>query len=266
MQQAFKHDFLLNGILSLAASHVANEVTATRHVYSVTAAEYLEFALSEFRPSLNAITDDNAHAVYIFGIVLCTGLFSQLESSVASMTWLNLVDKLDSIYQCLSGVGQVIATSLELLRASPLNSILTRLEAKQAICPNEDVSDALLLLQETVDRYCATLQPLTQQVLRYNKMVDDLKACWLHRVFVIDWLTNTGKDFQVGLRHCGVMETLLLAYWGVALCSLQQYWFMKDLGRTIARMALEQMDSVDSQFRQCVSWVEEQIVSSQQQT
>ncbi|KAJ5682568.1 hypothetical protein N7462_005733 [Penicillium macrosclerotiorum] len=69
VQIAFAHSFLLQGILALAALHMANSNTADKGSLTILAASKQDAALKGFRSQLEEITPQNCDAIFAFSFL-----------------------------------------------------------------------------------------------------------------------------------------------------------------------------------------------------
>lgn len=259
VQEAFKHDFLLNGIFAIAALHVANEKIAVRSGYDIIAAEYLEDALATFRGLLLRISVEKVRALFAFAILLCVNLFGQLQSTIAGMNWKTLLEKLDAIFECLDGVRKILVAGEDHLLNSPLGSILEQLSQEPSVCPDPDIRNQLQKLKELSQLETLHLPDSAAKKNFYDRIITELESCWVHEVLVIHWFAKAGKEFQTDLQKGEAMAKLLLAYWGTTLHALDRHWYAKGLGRVIVDMATKNLKTTSSEMEIMSNWTRQKV-------
>lgn len=70
--EALKFDYLMNGILSMAAMHLATDECTKPAEYIKLGSQHQDSAFTSFRASLNNIDRDNRHAMFAFSIIAMT--------------------------------------------------------------------------------------------------------------------------------------------------------------------------------------------------
>lgn len=110
---AFEFPFLLQGILAIAALHIASQDSSQGERLSIVAASKQNMALSDFRGQLENITEENCHALFAFSflagyyipasagtIINPSARFLQNNFYSAIVDWIRLYRGTMSIYQC----------------------------------------------------------------------------------------------------------------------------------------------------------------------
>jgi hypothetical protein len=77
---AFSCDYLLHGILSTAALHLAYLCPDKRDKYNVLSARHYDIALPTFRKAISVITSENCHQVFGFSLLLIVSHFASFPS------------------------------------------------------------------------------------------------------------------------------------------------------------------------------------------
>jgi hypothetical protein len=83
-QLAFRHPFLLSGILALSALHLSHLYPARKDQLHRDAVEYHDVALKGFKQELGSITKENCEALYVFStfLVVCAWAGSEGKGSL----------------------------------------------------------------------------------------------------------------------------------------------------------------------------------------
>jgi hypothetical protein len=129
---AYKHSYVMQGLLSLSALHIAHLHPAERRTHLHIAAHHHTLALSGLREDMNALCSDNADAVFasatlmfLYAFTTFSKLSDDLEDDGADATvrksrilgaeWIPLVH----------GVHVIIGPTYEFLKAGPLRATLS---------------------------------------------------------------------------------------------------------------------------------------------
>ncbi|KAJ6104102.1 hypothetical protein N7523_010422 [Penicillium sp. IBT 18751x] len=112
VQIAFVHQFLLQGVLALAALHMASLNTSEKESLSILAASKQDAALQEFRPQLEDITPQNCDAILAFSflaeyyipasagtVINPSATFMEDDFFNAIVEWLRLYQGTSNIYK-----------------------------------------------------------------------------------------------------------------------------------------------------------------------
>ena len=81
---AFKHDFLLRGILALSAMHLSYLDPNRRAEFDLKASAHQEFALAAFQETLPLVNESNCHALFAFSCLLVAIAFATSSRDVAN--------------------------------------------------------------------------------------------------------------------------------------------------------------------------------------
>ncbi|CAG8170294.1 unnamed protein product [Penicillium salamii] len=113
VQIAFAHSFLLQGILALAALHMASSNTDEKEHLSILAASKQDAALRDFRRQLENITPQNCDAIFAFSflaeyyipasagtVINPAATFMEDDFFDAITDWLRLHQGTSDIYKC----------------------------------------------------------------------------------------------------------------------------------------------------------------------
>lgn len=77
---AFHCDFLMHGILSTAALHLAYKNPDQREKFNFLSVQHQEVALGPFRQAMSNITSDNCNQIFAFSMLLLTSQFASFQS------------------------------------------------------------------------------------------------------------------------------------------------------------------------------------------
>jgi hypothetical protein len=126
---AYKHSYVMHGLLSLSALHVAHLHPADRSTHLHVASDHHTLALRGLREDMNSICPDNADAVFASATLMFLYAFTTFpklidgaaadpavqKSRILGADWIPLVH----------GIHVVIGPTYEYLKAGPLRSTLS---------------------------------------------------------------------------------------------------------------------------------------------
>jgi hypothetical protein len=193
---AYKHSYVMQGLLSLAALHVAYLHPEDRRTHVHIAAHHHTLALSGLREDMNSICPDNADAVFasatlmfLYAFTTFSKLSDELEedgadtavrkSCILGADWIPLVH----------GVHVVIGPTYEYIKAGPLCSTLS-VQHWDNIDPDVHPSpnDAHMLKiketwqdddnREVYDRTLYMLRKASASISHFQSLPDDEKDKW----------------------------------------------------------------------------------------
>ncbi|KAL5341932.1 hypothetical protein BJX70DRAFT_395302 [Aspergillus crustosus] len=119
-QWAFEYDFLLYGILSVSALHIANDLEPFKAQQLLDASsEFQSQALKPFQEALQNLTPENCDAVFAhFRVTVVHGIaFSQIANASNET---NMLEHIFVIFELLQGTVAINEVSRECLKNSAL--------------------------------------------------------------------------------------------------------------------------------------------------
>ncbi|KAJ6151633.1 hypothetical protein N7470_007230 [Penicillium chermesinum] len=215
---ALKHDFLMNGILALAALDIANTLEPPASLaYVDTALQYHNLSFAPFRAAIDDLTPLNCEAVLaqsmittVIGIFLPRAMAPRDEPS-------NMTENIITLFELLQGIKNIIQAGQSWIKLNLYTSqiffqrnSLTELES-----PIRKALDRLGTLNEE------TLAIIDPEEYRINKdIIANLRYCYT--LFtnsgdpsnVIAWLAGVDKEFVNNVRRRQPLALLILMHWG----------------------------------------------------
>ncbi|KAH7166444.1 hypothetical protein EDB81DRAFT_681266 [Dactylonectria macrodidyma] len=268
-QIAFRHAFVMHGILSLAALHLAYKQSADRRRLVLVATHHHNIALQGFQEGIAQMSDDNSDALFVctsLNILYVFGAFGPLhedptadrKSRILGAEWIPMI----------RGVEAVLQPVYERVRFGPLSPMLglgnwdnldpdhpsvaedSHFRSIQAVWANSShahVYDKALSLLRKCNAYMRqfrTMNPETLAQWGYNQAWS-APFIWLH--FAPD------EYFEL-LQQRQPPALLIFAYLGTLFHGLNNYWFMDGWGRSMVDVAFELMGEY---WNQWLAWPKE---------
>lgn len=237
-RKALEHDFLMNGILAIAALHMAASVEpAAALSYIDSTLEYHTAASVTYRQALDHLTPFNCDAVFahsiittIIGIALPRLTATRDETS-------NMTENIVVVFELLQGVRKIIWISDPWLHSRLFTCRRDFLEALVKD-PEPDADAAMAKLDVLNDTKLASVDPEQHRINR--DAVALLRRCFARHAVssdaasVLTWLAAVEKDFVHRLRQRQPFPLLVLMHWGVLLGELDgQMWWARNSGKAL---------------------------------
>lgn len=262
-QIAFRHAFVMHGILSLAALHLAYRQSADRRRLILIAAHHHNIALQGFQDGISHMCDNNSDALFVcasLNMLYVFGVFGPLyddpttdrKSRILGAEWIPMIH----------GVGAVLQPVHERVRFGPLSPLLglgnwdeldpnhqsvaddnhfRSIQGVWAHSSDAQIYDKALYLLRKCNIYMRQFRTMDPEVLTqwgYNQTWS-APFIWLH--FAPD------EYFEL-LQQRQPPALLIFAYLGTLFHGLNDYWFMEGWGRSMVDVANELLGEYWSQW------------------
>lgn len=237
-RKALEHDFLLNGILAIAALHTAASVEpAAALSYIDSTLEYHTAASVTYRQALDHLTQFNCDAVFAHSIITTIISIALPRLTATRDETSNMTENIVVVFELLQGVKKIIWISEPWLHTRLFTS---RKEFLEALIqdPEPDADAALAELTALNDTKMATLDPEQHRINR--DAIALLRRCFARHAVsrdaaaVLTWLAAVDKDFVSRLRQRQPFPLLILMHWGVLLGELDgQMWWARNSGKAL---------------------------------
>ncbi|KAJ5644432.1 hypothetical protein N7507_010443 [Penicillium longicatenatum] len=255
---ALRFEFLMNGILALAALHIASTLEPpASFVYMDTALHHHNLTFAPFRASIDHLTEQNCEAVLaqsiittVFGIALPRVTAARGESS-------NMTENIVVLFELLQGVKNIITIGQPWIK---LNLYPHQKGFKSDGPTLDSVTEAAL------DRLAVlndeTLSSIDTDQYRINKdVIAHLHHCFT--MYSIDggpanalaWLAAVDKEFVDNVRRRQPLALLILMHWGVLLWELDgQWWWARNSGRALVSELLLILQPGNARWADSLAW------------
>lgn len=245
-KEGLRYPFLMHQILAFAGFHLAYTQPQRRHIYLKQASQHQNFTIHGMRKTLSgAVSSENCHATYATSIFICLGAFAVYPCYETYNTFFSPIDSIAEIFTLITGMGLILFTSDEELRAGPLKKLFTwRNEGSSSDHPCPELSGRLPLLEAQLDE--SSIEPGEEVKTCMKKATAALEEC-LNRVsqrgglghaalraaFLWPLLLSTQYLEWIKCRHPAAM--VILAHYALILHSAEaDCWYLRGWGRAIA--------------------------------
>ncbi|KAH8911195.1 hypothetical protein BR93DRAFT_324362 [Coniochaeta sp. PMI_546] len=258
-QIAFQHPFLMHGIISLAALHLAFVHPENRKQLILDATSHHNRALEGFRAGLAGISDENSDALFACASVNIIYVFSMYRylyhsdssdvtptarrSQILGAEWIPMI----------RGVGAVLHPVYDRVRLGPLRPLLSlgnwdeldpdrnpsaedehfrNIRAVWDQSGDAEVYDKTLYILRRCHVFIAQFRTMDAASLSqwgYNR---DWSGPWI-------WLHLTPDEYFLKLNQRQPPALVIFVYFGALLHMLDEHWFLEGWGRNIVNVVDE---------------------------
>ncbi|KAK9852789.1 uncharacterized protein MYU51_008035 [Penicillium brevicompactum] len=262
-QMAFTTDYILDGILALAALHIARYDSGRRHVLLPYAIDRHSASLSKALPQIPGVTAHNCTPLFVFGVL--TLFFSLAQPALEVPTepsskdiipeWLHLLRGIDAVVMAenslfSSPVSLIFRSSWGSLNywkshVPEQHQVLADLEEKICTETSED-PERLIALREAV----VTLNRSFSFLYGGNfKDQDKLRGFY-------EWLFEITDSYLHLLKNGDNGALCVLAFYAVLVRDLEKYWWIEGWAiRLIKGIYM----LLDGEHRLWIRWAIEEI-------
>ena len=257
--EAFSHEFLLHGLLALAALHYRVENPEPQDTnFTELAQQHQEQALSSYIPLLESIDRNNCHALFAFSSIIGALSYGFLQISMDGVLDYEFVSTFVEIFDLLMGSTAVAVQARQWLRAGALSAMMAPIptfDNDMRDC-NEQSRHALQLLLHHVqhlslsgnisDYYSQSGSPQETYVSSIVKLGGLFPSQNGNRPTLnelIGWPVFAGPPFISLLKKRDPIALVILAYYGAALHGNSHIWWLQGLGPRLVQSVNRLIDS-----------------------
>lgn len=261
---AFKHDYLMSGILALASMHIATtcEPSELAHMYYETGLQYYNRSLTPFRNAIDTITPQNCDAVFAHSIVMIAISIASPRLTVTKDECASITENIVMLFELLQGVKKILQVSKSWIKLELFSQGEYWKDTPTELDP--DTEEALTHLSALNDQ---VMIGIYSEQHRINKdVIAHLRHCYAKFARsadpapVLAWLAAVEKDFVDSLRCRQPFSLLILMYWGVLLKDLdEKRWWARDSGRALVSELFDALRSGDPRWKSALAWVERKM-------
>lgn len=231
--EAASHPFLMHGLLSLAALHIAMEDLPSHKTYVDHALQHYTSAITLYRPELINVTQKNCHA--LFGFSSVAALISLAVSMASHHTGTALLNDIHDIFNLLKGIHAVVEAAREWIKAGPVGDLIRDFVPRETELPSE-VEETLRVLHERT----GTCGESEERKDGYTGAIEALRMWFKNTVYKPDdrtpslvWPIMVTRSYIDALAERKPMALAILAHYAIFLYDLRGYWYAGDRGTRI---------------------------------
>ena len=268
-QEAFHHDFLMRGILAVAALHLSCLRPEKQEEYRRAAVQHQDLALSSFRLVMPAITQSNSNAFFAFSSLVVVFAFAAPRAS-NSLPFTDASQEPAEWLPLIQGVHSILMTVWPWIKNGSLSGLLP--DGIDAPCARDLVEDANNQFAQ-LSRLCENA-PYEPDILdAYSEAIRGLRACYVKLYaknssecevsIAFLWPVMISQKFNLMLNSRAPEALIILAHYCVILHHLDGYWWKKGwAGHLMANICRELNESWHSWIRWPAGLIETEHCSS----
>ncbi|RDW74170.1 hypothetical protein BP5796_07612 [Coleophoma crateriformis] len=257
VEEAIKHDYLMDFILAFTSLHQASETSDHRSAvsYFQCSLRYQNMAMPAFRNALQSVDASNCDAVFAAAVLMMatsiTSAFLPLNDGDEPKS---VPERILLILNFLKGTSSVIEACQPWLAQGVFAVILS-------LQPSEPVRQDQMLLAPRI------LKDLNDRSVRekslhgiYESEIDKLEMCMKNKKsLAIPWLSQVSTEFTVELQQRMPMALVVLMYWGAVLCQLDGIWWAQYAGKKIVEQSSTDLLRAGTEWHEATKWAMAQI-------
>ncbi|OJJ00826.1 hypothetical protein ASPVEDRAFT_40336 [Aspergillus versicolor CBS 583.65] len=259
-RRALDHDFLLDGLLSVAALHTASSSgRQTARPYLDAAMDFQSRGLKPFQNAIQNISPENCDAVFVHSIITIVNgiVFPQIAAEITEFASSSVLENIFTLFNLVQGTAEISKLTGPWLKKSSLIPGDFWGSTSDSILDTE-IEQALTRLRE-LNRQENIEHP--QRHGQIELAISRLRQCF-QRYFsfrdpasVVTWLAIVDKEFVDYLHQEEPLPILVMVHWGVLLAELDgEVWWASKSGRALVSDALGILDRGGVDFGIASSW------------
>ncbi|KAJ5095510.1 hypothetical protein NUU61_004866 [Penicillium alfredii] len=258
-QYAYKYEFLMHGILALAALHTT-AITADPDKalpYLDSALHYNHLSFGPFRHALSHLTPQNCDAVYAYSaIITALNIALPLLNARLRGEHLTMIENMVTAFELVQGAGNISRISASWLQAS--------IFSKSSVweMQNAELDPQTVGALEQLDRLNHSVTTADPEELSTNhETIEILRSFFSkfahspHPAPILAWLFYVKKDFVDRLRMRRPFQLLVLMHWGVLLHELgHHFWWAEGSGKALVAELLSVLEVEVPEWERALEW------------
>lgn len=261
---AFKHEFLLHGLLALSALHMSSGTCFQDIFLDDLARNHQSLALASYIPLLKDINEENCNAMFAFSAILGATSFAFLQQQEIMTTSFEFITSVIDVFELLVGSIVIAVEGRSWLKNGRLANLLGPhpfLVREMSDCSPEAKSslDAVIARAEAVSSPGSSVSNSTEDRMSIYASSAQLLA----RLFpaaptetikmekVVGWPALAGIPLIARLKKGDSTALVILAHYGAALHISDHIWYLKGLGIRLVRAIA---DVVDEEWLPYLTW------------
>ena len=252
-KEALPYAFLLHGLVSLSAAHLAHLNPERRIFYRSKAIVHRNRALQLCIPALRKITQANCLALFVFSSTIAVSTFASPDLSNVKPT--SPVDDISTFFTMIKGVSTILQGRVEWIRASSLGILLheDRFQWRLSLGP---LPQELSLPMQRLRQWNEIVAIDTQ--IACAEAIKDLEAVFRaqpvisgDRTLLFVWCAIVTPEYVNQVKSRQPMALVVLAHYAALLHTVRSQWWSAYRGRQIVGAVYEELDA---SWKPAVQW------------
>lgn len=227
IQEALRHDYLMEAVLALTSLHIASEAENPTIVdeYVSIAVHYQHQALIGLRSALGNLSPGNCDAVFITStLVMVSTIVSSLLQKESDQKAKSTAEAMLKLTSFLNGIQSVLDVGREWISGGPLRCMLNaevHLFSTSLRLPLEDL------------RHDNGAQNYGETRIVFAHAIDMLEKATKSSKSAVPWITAVQPEFLQLLQDGNDLALVIFMLWGVLLDQSGSMWWAKYSGRRL---------------------------------
>ncbi|RYN19663.1 hypothetical protein AA0114_g12994 [Alternaria tenuissima] len=248
IQEALRHDYLMEAVLALTSLHIASgaENLTTIREYMNAAVHYQHQALVGLQSALGSLSRDNCDAVFIAStLVMVSTIVASLLQKEPNQNAKSTAEAMLKLTSFLHGIQSILDVGREWISNGPLRCMLnveTQLSSTSLRLPLEDLRHA-----NGTQNHEETRAVFAHAIAMLEKATETSRS-------VVPWIIGVQPGFFQALRDGNDLALAIFMLWGVLLDQLGGMWWAKFSGRRLVDEISRTLNARCSRWMHIAEW------------
>ncbi|KAF7861557.1 hypothetical protein EAF04_008119 [Stromatinia cepivora] len=268
-QIAFSHDFLLHGLLALAALHLSRISPERKDSLWASALTHHAIALPMFRSAVESINSLNCHACSAFGVLVTVYEWAQTEHT-SNLFFANAEHSTEAStiewVQLLRGSARITYCYYEEIAKGPLGQVLrwdntAELEAEANPAESAKFSALEQLWDSTRVPVTAAEVDSLQEALRWLKIIYTMMTTPSSNndpaSTALSWPVRVPEHYLLMVNERQPAALILLSHFCLLLNKVEDFWWIRGMSR---RLLQEIHQTLGAEWEPRIAWPLQDLV------
>jgi hypothetical protein len=260
VEEALKHEYLMESILALTSLHIASELQdpVSAAPYVSAALRYQNNTIALLHMVLQNITPSNCNAVFASSLLMmaCTivsPLLPTREDDEPTLPTKSLL----LLFDYVKGIESIVGVSRQWLEGGPFGVLFSPQREAEPLREDRTMPPVRLLRNLNDATTGMTNSPLHEV---YERAIAQLEACFIiDQNMAVSWLVLAGTEFMDELRKGEPMAQIIFMYWGVLVGQLDQMWWAKYSGNRLVKELCVNLLGLGKEWTEAARWAMVQV-------
>ena len=241
-KEALSHPFLMHGILSLAAFHIAVLQPQKRKAYIDRGMQHYTLALTLYREVLMNSNQNNCHALFAFSSL--GAIISFAVSMVSRHTHGAIIQDIQDTFSMLRGIHAVVMVTRHWIQHGPMSTLLRGYTAK-----DYDLPIACQEYLQTLEDRVRSSEPDEERSNAYleaievgRKALKNVAVDPNDKTLAFTWPIMVSRPYFDALHERRPLALAVLGLYGVILHDVRMYWWAEDRGMKLIEAVHASLD------------------------
>ncbi|KAF2179273.1 hypothetical protein K469DRAFT_596866 [Zopfia rhizophila CBS 207.26] len=256
VEEALKHEYLMDSILGLTSLHLASEMNdpMAASPYVRAALSYQNKAVSALRSSLQDVTRSNCDAIFLSSMVtMASTIVSPLLPTRQNDQTKSPTESILFWFNSLKGVRSIVDISRQWLVSGPLAQVLA---AQQQNVLGKEKIGPIERLRYLNDTFVGTGND-SHEI--YELAIGQLEKCSNKELSAVPWLARVELEFMNKFRERKPMAVTIFMHWAVLLDQLDDMWWTKYSGKRLVEESSASLAGCGREWDEIAQWCQSQV-------